>query len=330
MGFFRNLARWYRIRSSKESPLDKLLQPPLRDYFIAFMDEKRDAILDRGETPWHWDELSCWSQDDLWRVVNRIEQKRRGKEDRSKPLPVAARSIDRMPTKPRANIRSQYETVTARETNQPQAIECDDGQKLARLLLGYSSIRFIGNQGSGKTSKAYWLIEQKLTQGHEVWWFDPDIKAIDIQRLKSMDVQIFGAGGDYEDIDRGLRLAIDMVNDNYDRRAKDINYVAPAMTIVLDELTSYDDHCKHSGEFTKTSLQRFSKLNIGVVLITHNDTLSCMGGKAGTKAMYQNTLLDLKLSADPTKGNRVPKEYGELRLPGSSDWETVKIPKWLK
>jgi hypothetical protein len=46
----------------------------------------------------------------------------------------------------------------------------------------------------------------------------------------------------------------------------------------------------------------------------------------GTRNLVDSSVFDLKLEADISKGNRVPKAIAKYRMPNETNWNDVKIP----
>ena len=201
------------------------------------------------------------------------------------------------------------------------------------ILLLRSKVRFIGEEGSGKTSKALWLCRERMALGHQIYWINPHLKAEDKQKLEACGVTIVGGGRDYQAIANFCTQMV--VGDNsrlsveYERYSTEVGAVFEPVTIVLDELTNYNDQEVLKipiQTLIKASMQEFSKINWHTIYIAHNDTLSCMGAPAGTANLIKSSVFDLRLEADPSKGNRIPKAIAKYRMPNSDDWLDVKIP----
>ena len=199
------------------------------------------------------------------------------------------------------------------------------------ILLQRSKVRFIGEEGSGKTSKARWLCRERMSLGHQIYWINPHLKAEDKQKLEACNVTIVGGGRDYQAIANFCtQMAIgknSKLSHEYARYSSEVGAVFEPVTIVLDELTNYKEEVGEPIEkLIKASMQEFSKINWHTIYIAHNDTLSCMGAPAGTANLIKSSVFDLRLEADPSKGNRIPKAIAKYRMPNSDDWLDVKIP----
>lgn len=209
----------------------------------------------------------------------------------------------------------------------------DSTEKVKKILLTWSKVRFIGNEGSGKTSKARWLCRQRIPLGHQIYWINPHLNADDKHKLDALNVIIVGGGRDYAAIARfchEMVVAEDSeLNLAYAKYGSEVGAKFPPKTFVFDELTNYKDQEVLKAPIQtvmKASMQEFSKINWNSIYITHNDTLSCMAMPDGTRNLVDSSVFDLKLEADITKGNRVPKATAKYRMPNTDNWLPVTIP----
>ena len=203
--------------------------------------------------------------------------------------------------------------------------------KVKKILIASSKVRFIGAEGCGKTSKARWLCRERIAVGHKVFWINPHLNANDKEKLLANGVTIIGGGRDYAAIGQFCTHMVDGENSElskqYARYGSEINARFEPVTFVLDELTNYKDEVGEPIEkFIKSSMQEFSKISWHTVYITHNDTLSCMGAPNGTANLIKSSVFDLRLETDILKGNRVPKAIAKYRMPNSDNWSDVTIP----
>jgi hypothetical protein len=204
-------------------------------------------------------------------------------------------------------------------------------EKVSKILMNSSKVRFIGAEGCGKTSKARWLCRERIALGHKVYWINPHLNADDKHKLLASGVTIVGGGRDYSAIADFCAKTVDGENSKlsyeYGRYGNEVGAKFEPVTFVLDELTNYKDEVGEPIEkFIKSSMQEFSKINWHTVYIAHNDTLACMGAPSGTANLIKSSVFDLRLETDILKGNRVPKAIAKYRMPSSDDWADVQIP----
>ena len=203
--------------------------------------------------------------------------------------------------------------------------------KVKKILIASSKVRFIGAEGCGKTSKARWLCRERIAVGHKVFWINPHLNADDKEKLLANGVTIIGGGRDYAAIGQFCTHMVDGENSElskqYERYGSEVGARFESVTFVLDELTNYKDEVGEPIEkFIKSSMQEFSKISWHTVYITHNDTLSCMGAPNGTANLIKSSVFDLRLETDILKGNRIPKAIAKYRMPNSDNWADVTIP----
>ena len=203
--------------------------------------------------------------------------------------------------------------------------------KVKKILIASSKVRFIGAEGCGKTSKARWLCRERIAVGHKVFWINPHLNANDKEKLLANGVTIVGGGRDYAAIGQFCTHMVDGENSElskqYERYGSEVGARFESVTFVLDELTNYKDEVGEPIEkFIKSSMQEFSKISWHTVYITHNDTLSCMGAPNGTANLIKSSVFDLRLETDILKGNRIPKAIAKYRMPNSDNWADVTIP----
>ena len=200
-----------------------------------------------------------------------------------------------------------------------------------QVLLTWQNVRLIGMRGSGKTSKARWICQNRIAKGEKVYWVNPHLEYADKMLLQSLGVTIIGGGRDYQAIAAFCTQFCEGDNSTltkeYERYNNEPNAKFQPETIVLDELTNYKEQVGQPIlTFVKASIQEFSKINRSTIYITHNKTLSCMGAPDGFAGAITSNLFDLALEANPLEGNRVPKAIAKYRMPNSDSWLDVTIP----
>lgn len=220
-------------------------------------------------------------------------------------------------------------TISATHSEIPRTDNATE--KVKKILLIASKIRFIGAEGCGKTSKARWLCRERIALGHKVYWINPHLNADDNQKLKAAGVTIVGGGRDYQAIADFCLAMVDgdscELSKNYEKYASVVGAKFTPVTFVLDELTNYKDEVGEPIEkFIKASMQEFSKISWHTIYITHNDTLACMGAPNGTANLIKASVFDLRLETDILRGNRVPKAIAQYRMPNTDNWQPVTIP----
>ncbi len=288
----------------------------------------------------HWDLGRDYDFSTYWESLTREEQWKEVADLIKRSSPVDAPC-------PRVTLKKRAAPLKASSLQKKSGQDCvpvsqhtanhfgsnTETEKVKNILLTWSKVRFIGNEGSGKTSKALWLCRERMRLGHQIFWINPHLKADDKQKLDACNVTIVGGGRDYAAIARfchQMVIAEDSeLNKQYARYRDEVGAKFNPYTIVFDELTNYKDQEVLKAPIQpvmKASMQEFSKINWNTIYITHNDTLSCMAMPDGTRNLVDSSVFDLKLEADISKGNRVPKAIAKYRMPNTDDWHDVKIP----
>jgi hypothetical protein len=202
-------------------------------------------------------------------------------------------------------------------------------------LFEEGSIFLCGPRGSGKTSKAEFLIEEYIKRGYRVEVADPHAKAGQWAPLK-----VYGRGFNYAEVEQALRDYIDEIKERYQRLAEDEDYDPledeDRCILVCEEMIKWASKLPEElvGEFLDVAVADIRKANGGVVFISQGETLACIGGKAaaGKKALLDDSLAKLKgmSVADPSvKGGYRPLPYAEWK-PSGARVVKVAVPDWMR
>ena len=180
-------------------------------------------------------------------------------------------------------------------------------------LLGLPLVLVWGGQGSGKTTCANWLAYTAVERGYIVAVADPDYRLGDWPELP-----VFGKGGNYAECDALLQSAMDECDRRYRERATkgtDTHQFEPIL-YVLEEFTNWSGECSQVASFIKKAVQKFRKVNIHVLMISHGRTLTATGGAKGLAETFRNGSVQLELMSKPTKvdGKTLPRPSGQGRL----------------
>lgn len=288
-----------------------------------------------------WENGFDYDFSNMWNLMNRSEQWKtiamliKESAPKDQPCPRVVLNKRAAPLKtPSLQKKSVQDCVPISSQFAVNDFSDDtETEKVKKILLNWSKVRFIGNEGSGKTSKARWLCSQRIPLGHKIYWINPHLNAKDKQKLDALNVVIVGGGRDYEAIARFCQKMVinedSLLNKEYQRYRDEIDAKFSPVTIVFDELTNYKDQDVLKAPIQpvmKASMQEFSKINWNTIYITHNDTLSCMAMPEGTRNLVDSSVFDLQLEADINLGNRVPKAIAKYRMPNTNNWLDVKIP----
>ena len=284
-----------------------------------------------------WENGVDYDFSNMWNLMDRSEQWKtiamliKESAPKDQPCPRVVLNKRAAPLKTPSIQKKSVQDCVPISSQFANEFEDSPTDKVKHVLLTWQNVRLVGMRGSGKTSKARWICQHRIKAGQKIYWVNPHLSYEDKVLLQSLGVVIVGGGRDYEAIARFCSHYCEgdnsILNKEYERYDSEPNAVFEAETIVLDELTNYKEQV---GDpiltFVKASIQEFSKINRSVIYITHNTTLSCMGAPDGFSQAIKDNLFDLKLEADPMKGNRVPNAIAKYRMPNTDNWLDVKIP----
>lgn len=203
-------------------------------------------------------------------------------------------------------------------------------------LMDEGTILLNGRKGSGKTSKAQFLVEEYLKAGYQVDIVDPHAAAGQWEPLK-----VWGRGKNWREVNEGLKAFIKEVNRRYSDRAEIEGYDPmvdePRLILVCEEMTQWADQVdiELMKEFWGVVLGDIRKANAGVLFISHGETLASIGGKAleGRRKTVDDDVAKLKCFGKPIPGTRptryMPLPYAELSIP-TQPTVRVDVPEWMQ
>jgi hypothetical protein len=99
-------------------------------------------------------------------------------------------------------------------------------------------------------------------------------------------------------------------------------------TLICDEFTLWADEVDASAKFVKSSCADIRKINRGVVLVTHSDTLAGLGDAKGFRDAINRAAVKLQIETviDQESGEYSPTGFGYLQYPGFERTK-VRIPR---
>lgn len=193
-------------------------------------------------------------------------------------------------------------------------------------VLGYPTVLVYGQFGSGKTTLAERLVNDRRAAGHQVKVLDPHLAAGAWPGCETV-----GSGMDYRAIDSALGEFAEEVETRYKRLAQDSRTEFQPITYVCDEFTHWSDRTKRAADFFAATMADTRKVKMFAVFVGHGRTLQCVGGKGGLAKTRDDSLLEVKLFAkpDPSSPTGVsPTGFGELKYPGNPEPVRVAIERW--
>ena len=193
-------------------------------------------------------------------------------------------------------------------------------------VLGYPTVLVYGQFGSGKTTLAERLVNDRRAAGHQVRVLDPHLADGAWPGCETV-----GSGMNYREIDSALGDFAEEVETRYKRLAKDSRAEFQPITYVCDEFTHWSDRTKRAADFFAATMADTRKVKMFAVFVGHGRTLQCVGGKGGLAKTRDDSLLEVKLFAkpDPSSPTGVsPTGFGELKYPGNPEPVRVAIERW--
>ena len=189
------------------------------------------------------------------------------------------------------------------------------GEQVLSLAVGYPAVLVYGAQGSGKSTIAKWIVQQRVRAGHTVNILDPHQIAGHWSGIGNL--KLIGRGMDYKAIDDSLREFSDLIRQRYERLALDVSFSPAPLTIVAEEFTNWSSHCDNSGKFWDMSMSDIRKANAHALFVSHGRNLSQLGGGRGAKTR-DSTLFEIQLFAtlDPASGESRPTMSATYKFPG--------------
>lgn len=203
-------------------------------------------------------------------------------------------------------------------------------------LMDEGAVLLTGRKGSGKTSKAQFLVEEYLKAGYEVEIIDPHAAAGQWEPLK-----VWGRGKNWREVNAGLKAFVAEVDRRYSERAENEEYDPmrdeKRKILVCEEMTQWSDQCDQDvvKEFWGVAIGDIRKANAGILFVSHGETLMSIGGEAlkGRKKSIEDDVAKLKCYGQPVQGSRplqyMPLAYADLSIPGQPPCR-VDVPEWMQ
>lgn len=230
------------------------------------------------------------------------------------------------------------------------ATETDEMAKSERIsvspaieeLIDAPAVAFVGEMGSGKTSKLGWLIGRHVSRGDRVLVVNPFVAFGEFE-----GVEVFGRGNDFDSASQGVKLFIDEVKSRIEKRAREA--YDPLRDrhwhLALDEMTNYSSKLpdKLLGEFWEIVLQGLRQANTSVSMVSHGFTQRMLGGSEALRGLSdaierQFVVVLSKSRANPDyvpgKGlsPKIPEEWGILQRWDGTELkrDRVECPRWMQ
>jgi hypothetical protein len=232
-------------------------------------------------------------------------------------VPVLTGKPATIPTQPSPSVKKQITQYTP-------DLAHNDASRYAWIdtVLNAPAVLLFGPQGSGKSTLAEYLVQQRLTAGHDVEILDPHLKF-----GAWAGVPAHGAGMDYRALDDRLMAFEELCRDRYAQFSSTPDFNPRPKTLVAEEFTNWAQRCENAAEFFAASLSDNRKVKLHVVYISHGRTLTALGNAKGMADMRDRGLLEIELiGAVGTNGQATPSGKAKIRYPGDAAWQEVQVP----
>ena len=202
-------------------------------------------------------------------------------------------------------------------------------------LVDSAKLWLIGGEGSGKTSKTEWLVDQYVQRDYEVWVIDPHAAAGQWDPLK-----VYGRGQNWESVNRGIEEFCKETTRRIGDRGS-VKYYDPLedekrLILICEEMSAWADKVDPAilRDFYAILPGDLRKANVGVVFVAHGATLAFIGGDAATgkKKNIETTFTRLHCFSEPIPGTNKyrPLPYANLQTPKNTTPTKVDVPEWMR
>ncbi|MBP0021293.1 MAG: hypothetical protein J7647_27535 [Cyanobacteria bacterium SBLK] len=258
-------------------------------------------------------------------------QYRKGMKKALKSAPSPSVTNNTQASKPRALLPARTSAIAPSASNplqpSPTLGGAAGGFDWVNSLIKFPSVAVFGGMGAGKSTFVKWLIEQRIALNHQIKVLDPHAKKNAWQGL-----EVIGKGNKYLEVENFLKWLNAECDRRYEKEANDDNPQFPVLTIVCEEMVKWESKIDAEvlGLFDQNCISELRKIRIKVIKVSHNDTLSCTGGKAGTKGTLAYYIrLYLETIPNPNTEDGVsPAFKGQLFYPHKDAIEVKINPEW--
>jgi hypothetical protein len=190
-------------------------------------------------------------------------------------------------------------------------------------LIDAPAVAFIGEMGSGKTSKLAWLMGRHVERGDRVLMINPFCAFGEFG-----GIEVFGRGNDFSTATKGIQLFIDEAKRRIEKRAlEDYDPLRDRhWHLALDEMTNYSSKLPDDllAELWETTLQGLRQCNMSVGMVSHGFTQRMLGGSEALKGLSdaierQFVVLLCKSKPNPNyrpsggQSPKIPESWGILQ-----------------
>ena len=190
------------------------------------------------------------------------------------------------------------------------------GEEVLNLAIQYPAVLVYGAPGSGKSTVAKWIVEQRHKLGHQITILDPH----QVAGQWSSEYELVGKGKNYSAIDQKILEFSQTISQRYHRLAEEFGFKPRPYTVVAEELTQWSKKCDQSVELWDLAIADVRKANAYILFLSHGRNMTQLGGGSGA-ATRDETLLEIQLFADAdpdNQGQSKPAMKGTYKLPNST------------
>jgi hypothetical protein len=227
-------------------------------------------------------------------------------------------SVDGQLPSPQWDEDVPLETISPEQGTTPTLQQWDedvqpDDLPTLRKALRHPAVLIFGESGAGKSTLAEWDIGERIKEGHQVEVWDPHAAYGQWEGLP-----VYGQGLDYAGCDRRIVAFINLVKARYVQRSQNPNFNPRPLSVLVEEFTKWDGKCPHAGELLAIALSDVRKINVFILFVAHDRTLTSLGGAKGIASARDKGLMEIELNAvqDPKTDALVSAQTGRIYYPG--------------
>jgi len=189
-------------------------------------------------------------------------------------------------------------------------------------VICYPSVLVYGAPGGGKSTFADSVVEKRLLKGQQVFALDPHYEP-----HKWHGAIVKGAGFNYDEIAFFLPELLHLIKRRYQEFGRGVKTFQP-LTIVCEELTNWSSRVEGSEQLIEI-IPDGRKIGVNLLFVSHDRTITSLGGKSGLSKMLKTTLLEVELLAKPDPNSPTgvsPTGFANFKRP-NQDPIRVTVPK---
>ncbi|AFZ60823.1 hypothetical protein H6G54_05235 [Anabaena cylindrica FACHB-243] len=214
----------------------------------------------------------------------------------------------------------------------PETVGACSGFEWIKNFLSTTCLLW-GNQGSGKSWMARYLLREKAAMGYKLVVCDPNSNGYEWQGVRLINT--------YSEIEKFMEEYVTEVMGRYAEFGKsniseeewraNLWKEGKAVSVLCEEVSTYADFIQDKellAKFFKVALTLSRKQEMPVLIVAHNNTQSCLGDIKGMhKLIERSQQLQPLATTDPTTKQPVASGRGLIKIENSNQWLEVNIPR---